>query len=408
MRRKLSALLLATLMLAGCSQPEANAPEDSTASASASESELPYYGTTARTRATLPEPEIEESALIAPEPPEITFEGFELSELGESPELGNIGSNLGAWSHNGIVCVDEVSGCTYITAVGYDNKLHKFVDGKDAGVLLDKTVWGMNMLDGMLYCLIDSAEPVHQMTSVDRKGDIYRIDPDTGEAELILDTDAASLIIADGVLYYTSEYFDENDTLCYESRSCAPDGSGDKALGYHIIGFCGKYRVISDEESSGYPVFFDPETGERISFTAKRNIACFMVSDGKAYYAGGDVMELDLATGKERKLQAPQEFCYGYAKLGEDVYSFFWKCHITNLEYPRERVTKFWTYYETTLYKAMNADVLSDGDRGYYASVFTDGSRIYTVKSNLSADTFMLIGFKFDHENNTCEEVYIL
>lgn len=84
---------------------------------------------------------------MPPEPPGVTFTGFDMEELGEIPQIGNISSNMFNGLFSGLLCPDTERECAYITAVGYDNMLHRFVDGKDDGVLLAKTAWAMNICD---------------------------------------------------------------------------------------------------------------------------------------------------------------------------------------------------------------------------------------------------------------------
>ena len=374
------------------------------------DSDLPYYGTTARTRATLPEPEIEESPLVPPEPPEVTFTGFDLSEIGETPKLGNIASNICNRVYSGIVCPDYERGCAYITAVGYDNKFHKFIDGKDSGVLADCTAWALNIWDGMLYCLIDSDNDTFlmQYDSYGYSGDIYRIDPDTGSAELMLQADAVDLAVADGMLYYTVKKTAEGGPVTYETYRCEIDGSGCVPLGVHIIGFCGRYYAVNDWERGGYGCFYDPETGELIPFTEKRRLSAFMLCDnGKAYYSYG-ASELDITTGEERELSEAYNKGDNYVKLGDDVYTAMKAAIITHIEYPRDKTTKFWSYCETPAVIKANEMMLKGGYPGFYSTMFTDGEKIYAIEANALAGTAVMLELIYDPENRKCEANYIL
>lgn len=52
--KRMFALIVSLLMLTGCSDTTISSPEDTAEATAMSDSDLPYYGTTARTRATLP------------------------------------------------------------------------------------------------------------------------------------------------------------------------------------------------------------------------------------------------------------------------------------------------------------------------------------------------------------------
>lgn len=395
--KKLSLLMIVSMLLSGCSSAQTEEPAGTTATTL-------YYGTTQRTRATLPEPVTEESDLLSPEAPEISFTG--LTDMGETPRQGNIPSNLGHFDFSGLVCPDEERDCTYISAVGYDNLLHKFVDGKDQGVIFDKTAWAVNVWGGMIYCLADSDHPMLEFKlggfmNTDNGGDIYRIDPDTGESELILDSNAVDLYIADGVLYYTRRSWGIAD---FETFTCSLNGENPESLGTSVVGFCGKYLAVYDDECDYYAQLLDPETGERIAFTDEYGIRCFSVCGDKAYYCNGDIFELDLISGEERSIDPPQDFCNGYAVIGEDIYCGWIATYAVNPEFSREQGSKLWTHYESDLKRLQNNRISA----GYYEPYYTDGERIYVMKQHPESGLFMLIELKFDYENKTSTEVPIL
>lgn len=407
--KRMFALILSVLMLTGCSEPSEKVSEYSEVTSGVTDSDLPYYGTTARTRATLPEPEIEESPLVPPEPPEVTFTGFDLSEIGETPKLGNIASNICNRVYSGIVCPDYERGCAYITAVGYDNKLHKFIDGKDSGVLADCTAWALNIWDGMLYCIMDSDNKVFQMLHRwhGYAGDVYRIDPATGEMELIISTDAVDLVIADGMLHYVQKELSADGSALYRTYCCTLDGAVTDSFDMRLLGFCGKYMVVTDNPFCYYAKFYDPVTKELIPFTEERVCYSFMLSDnGKAYYGG--VMELDLATGREREINPPYDGGWGYVKMGDDVYSAAENVFVTHIEYPREKTTKYWTCYESPVRRKRDAALEKGGYGGFYGSMLTDGSRIYVVEANDFTSTAVIKELLFDSDTKTCEERTLL
>lgn len=398
--KKLTFLLIVSMLLSGCSSAQTEEPSETTAATL-------YYGTSERTKATLPEPVIEESDLLPPEAPEINFTG--LTDMGETPKQGNIPSNLGHFAYSGLVCPDEERNCTYISAIGYDNLLHKFVDGKDEGVIFDKTVWAINVWGGMIYCLADSGNPVPEIKSggfmnTDNSGDIYRINPDTCEAELIFDSNAVDLYIADEALYYTKRSWGKPRLADFETFTCSLDGENSESLGTAVIGFCGKYLAVYDNECDYYGQFLDTETGERISFTDEYGVRCFSVCGDKVYYCNGDIFELNLITGEERNIEPPQEFCNGYAMKNGGIYCSFVSTYFIDPQYDRAETKKIWTYYESDLKRLQNDRISA----GYYEPLYTDGERIYTVKQHLESSTFKLIELKFDDENKTSTEVPIL
>ncbi|MBQ8614298.1 MAG: DUF5050 domain-containing protein [Ruminiclostridium sp.] len=398
--KKLLFVLALLMLLSGCSSVQREEPAETTATTL-------YYGTTKRTKATLPEPATEESDLLPPEAPEINFTG--LTDMGAIQKQGNIPSNLGAFAFSGLVCPDEERSCTYISAIGYDNLLHKFVDGKDEGVIFDKTVWAVNVWDGMIYCLADSDEPVPEIKmggfmNTDNGGDIYRINPDTKETEFILDSNAVDLYIADGVLYYTKRSWGKPRLADFETFTCSLSGENSESLGTAVIGFCGKYLAVYDDECDYYGQFLDTETGERIPFTDEYGVRCFSVSGDKAYYCNGDIFELNLITGEERNIEPPQEFCNGYAVMGDDIYCGWVATYIVSPEFSREQGAKLWTHYESDLKRLQNDRISA----GYYEPYYTDGERIYVMKQHPESGLFMLVQLEYDHETMTNREVPIL
>lgn len=398
--KKILLLITAAMLLSGCSGVQ-------TAESVGTAATTLYYGSAEKTKATLPEPETEESDLLPPEAPEISFTG--LTEMGETPKQGNIPSNLGYFAFSGLVCPDEERNCTYISAVGYDNLLHKFVDGKDEGVIFDRTAWAVNVWDGMIYCLSDSDNPVPEIEmggfmNTDNDGDIYRINPDTGEAVLLLDSNATDLYIADGLLYYTKRSWGKPLLADFETFTCSLNGENPESLGTAVIGFCGKYLAVYDDECDYYAQLLDPETGGRIPFTDEYGIRCFSVSGNKAYYCNGDIFELNLATGEERSISPPQDFCNGYTVMGDDIYCGWIATYIVNPEFSREQGSKLWIHYESDLKRLQN-DMIS---AGYYEPYYTDGERVYVMKQHLESGLFMLIELRYDSEAMTNREVPIL
>lgn len=398
--KKLLLVIVMLMLLSGCSSVQKEESTETTTTTL-------YYGTTERTRATLPEPVTEESNLLPPETPEVNFTG--LTDIGETLKQGNIPSNLGVFAFSGLVCPDEERNCTYISAIGYDNLLHKFVDGKDEGVIFDKTVWAVNVWDGMIYCLADSDEPVPEIKmggfmNTDNGGDIYRINPDTKETEFILDSNAVDLYIADGVLYYTKRSWGKPHLADFETFTCSLGGDNPESLGTAVIGFCGKYLAVYDDECNYYGQFLDTETGERIPFTDEYGVRCFSVCGDKAYYCNGDIFELNLITGEERNIEPPQEFCNGYAVKDGGIYCSFVSTYFIDPQYDLTETRGMWTYYESDLKRLQNDRISA----GYYEPLYTDGQHIYAVKQHPESDTFKLIELRFDEENKTSTEVPIL
>lgn len=398
--KKLLLIIIASILFSGCSSAQSEYYTET------AQTTL-YYGTTERTRATLPEPVTEESDLLPPEAPEINFTG--LKDIGQTPQQGNMPSNLGHFAFSGLVCPDAERNCTYISAIGYDNLLHKFVNGEDGGVIFDKTAWAVNVWDGMIYCLADSDSPLPEIRmggfmNTDNGGDIYRINPDTGEAELILDSNAVDLYIADGILYYTRRSWCKPNLADFETFTCSLSGENSESLGTAVIGFCGIYPVVYGDECDYYAQLLNPETGERIPFTDKYGIRCFSLIGNKAYYCNGGIYELDLITGEERSVSPPQDFCNGYAVMCDDIYCGWIATYTVNPEFSREQGSKLWTHYESDL-KRLHNDMVS---AGYYEPYYTDGECIYAMKQHPESGLFMLIRLEYDYEAMTNREVPLL
>ncbi|MCM1333597.1 MAG: DUF5050 domain-containing protein [Bacteroides sp.] len=346
-----------------------------------------------------------------------SFSGFSgVTLLSETPRLGNSQQNLTTSLYCGIVCRDGEA--VYYTAIGYDNLLHKKTKQKDE-VFLDKTVWGINIVGGQMYCIMNSEAPVQNLPAYSY-GDLYRVDLKMGEMTPILATKAISLTASEDKLYFV--YDNHMINLDY-NRVYECDLNGENITARHgaYLGFIGEYSVGYDDFGVN-SCLINENTGEKVRFTDSNTVYSFMTEGEYCYYklGGSGLYRLDPTNGETIPMMPDESFdtiAYqvsetetmiidsgghyigGYCILDGDAYLVF-----------DEFAFRVTPDGETEVYYTP-AQFAATG--WYYEGLFWDGETLYTVRCNLSLKRYKLVGLQFTDEEfaegiKTVKEIELL
>lgn len=429
MKKSLALLILSAFMMcifAGCNSEGEPAPPT-----------LPQYGMESQSSMTTEQTTVSESEAknengfypVEREQPAIStydenyprtndsFTGFSGVEiLPETPVLGNSQQNLtGCSAYCGIVCAETDT--VYYTALGYDNFLHKKIGGTDE-VFLEKTVWGINIIGGQMYCIMNSEIPVQNLPT-NSYGDLYRVDLKTGEMSLILATKATSLAAFEDRLCFI---YDNglNDTFYNRVYECDLNGENITEHDGAFLGFIGEYSVGFDAFGQN-SCLTNEATGEKIRFTDSNVVCNFTIEDGYCYYqsGGSGFYRLNPNSGETIPMMPDESFHTISYKVSETETAIYkTEGHFIGGHYLLDgnaylvfdefafRVTPD---RETEIYHTP----LISGAGWFYVGLFGDGKMLYSVKYNLSLKQYKLVGLQFTDEEyaegiKTVKEIELL
>lgn len=343
------------------------------------------------------------------------FSGIEL--LSEAPKSGNSQQNLtGCPAYCGIICAD--ADVVYYTALGYDNFLHRKKDGKDE-VFLEKNVWGINIIDGQMYCIMNSETPVQNLPPYSH-GDLYRIDLETGEQSLILATKAVALAAFEDRLCFI---YDNglNDTLYNRVYECSLNGENITEHDGAFLGFIGEYFVGFDQFGQN-SCLINEKTGEKIRFTDSNIVYNFTVEGKYCYFqsGGSGFYRLDPKNGETIPMMPDKSFDNITYKVSETETV----THKTNGHFIGGHYILNGSAY--LVFDEFAFKVSPDGktevyhtpslfsEQGwYYDGLFCDGEMLYTVKCNYDLKRYKLVGLQFTDEEfakgiKTVKEIELL
>ncbi len=143
---------------------------------------------------------------------------------------GNLLQNFTSITLPGLVCPDTENDILYFTDLSDGETLCKLENGT-VTEFLPVTAKSINLWDGYLYYICDLDNPVGIPRNKSTKefriaytGDIYRCNISTGENELLIKTDAYTLIVSDNGLDYSAgrnysckKITYEQDMRCYHA-----------------------------------------------------------------------------------------------------------------------------------------------------------------------------------------------
>ena len=346
-------------------------------------------------------PEEQEQPIVSPNKDDL-FEGFSgIADLSDTPKLGNTQQNLtGSTSYCGIICKNDND--TYYTALGYDNYLHKKSGGKDE-IFLESTVWGLNIIGGQMYCIMNSEKPVQNLPPYSH-GDIYRVDLDTGEISLVLATRACALAAMENKLCFV---YDNglNDTFYNRVYEYDLDSGNIVRLNGAFLGFIGEYYIGFDQFGQNSCII-NNATGDKVRFTDSNMVYNFTTDNGYCYYqsGGSGFYRLNPENGETAPMMPDDSFkriTINYSDGNSDVfetnalfigghYIFNGNAYIVDQEF----AFKVTPDNETEIYHT----TLNSGDGWYYECLFGDGERLYSVKTHLNKKQYKLVELQFTDE----------
>ncbi len=342
------------------------------------------------------------------------FSGIEI--MSETPKIGNSQQNLtGCPAYCGIVCTD--GDAVYYTALGYDNFLHRKKDGKDE-IVLEKTVWGINIIGTQLYCIFNSENPVQNLPLYSY-GDIYRIDLKTGEMSLVLTTKACALTVYEDKLRFVYDN-DFGDSSCNRVYECDLNGENITERDGAFLGFIGEYYVGFDEFGQN-SCLINEATSEKIRFTDSNSVYNFTVEDGYCYYqsGGSGFYRLTPETGEVIPMMPDESFNTITYKTSETkTVTYKTNGHFIGGHYilngnaylaDQEFAFKVTPEGKTEIYHTP----LIMGEEWYYAGIFGDSEKLYSVKYNLTLKQYKLVELQFTDEEyaegmKTVKEIELL
>ena len=346
-----------------------------------------------------------------------SFKGFSgIENLSETPKFGNTQQNLtGSTSYSGILCNNGDD--TYYTAIGYDNFLHRKNGGKDV-VFLEKTVWGINIINGQMYCIINSEKPVWDLPPYSH-GDIYRVDLDTGEISLVLATRACALAALENKLYFIYEN-GLNDTFYNRVYECDLNGENITERDGAFLGFIGDYSVGFDEFGQN-SCLVNGATGEKIRFTDSNLVYSFTTEGEYCYYqsGGNGFLRLNPKNGEVTAMMPDESFNTIEYKISETKTEtheteghfigghYIWEENAYLVD--QEFAFKVTPDGKTEIYHTP----LITGKGWFYTGIFGDGEKLYSVKCDLTLKQYILVELQFTDEEyaeriKTVKEIELL
>lgn len=162
-------------------------------------------------------------------------------------KYGNLLQNLKNTALPGLICPDNENGILYFTNLSENETLCKLEDGVITE-LLPVTAKAINLWDGFLYYICDTESPTEIPRNstgefrVKYTGDIYRYDIETGENELLIQTNAYNLIVSDFGLDFSAG----------ENYSCEKYTFGTSERYYHA-----DFDGSSITETGTFPIIDD-------------------------------------------------------------------------------------------------------------------------------------------------------
>lgn len=392
MRKALIVLLtISALLLSGCgsSSRDNSMPEDTPqGTSSADNSEFSGKET------------IDGEALFLAEYNEAVRQRDISKEVGYVPvkkstevRYGNLPQNFTSETLPGLVCPDTEKNILYFTNLSDKETLCKLENGV-VTELLPVAAKSINLWNGYLYYICDS----DNMTSMPRNrtgefriaytGDIYRYNIATGENELLIETDAYTLIVSDNGLDYSAgrNYSCEKLTYNTDKRLYHADFDGGNIVedsSYPIIdSFLGVYYGEYRLEAADGAIVLRGMKNDEISPLLSRNetVDAAAIVNDTLYYcpnfknyrlnsesnivSRNALCSIDLANGKTTLL-GEHSYMTDYAVIDGKAYM----CLGLNF-----------SIYEDGKSRSSMLELhgFNDG-RHEFAAIYTDGERLYAA-----------------------------
>lgn len=233
--------------------------------------------------------------------------------------------NLKCGTSAGFVCADRESGAVYFTDLNGTLTLSKYENG-EVSELVPITAGFINLWDGCLYYIGRS----DGKTGLDRPfgsflGSIYRYNLATGENEVLVEADAAQLVVSEhGIDYTLGTVYSDDSSLFIDERIYHMDFDGTitENAQYPVIESClglwyGVSRLTAEDGAIG---FTDPNGGFNAALSRKTlNVFLTIYGDWLCSRPALDTVYcLNLRTGEEYSYKTG--FVQDYIWLDDTLY----------------------------------------------------------------------------------------
>ncbi len=389
--------VLAALMLTGCAAAEVSG---GSSDRSVTAEEAPH-GQTEESQPAVSEDSVDGEALFQIEYDEAVrqrdisgqVEYVPVKKTGEV-RYGNLPQNFTSKTLPGLICPDTENDILYFTNLSDGETLCKLENGA-VTELLPVTAKSINLWDGYLYYICDSDNPVGIPRNKSTKefritytGDIYRYNITTGENELLIETDAYTLIVSDNGLDYSAGRNYSCEKLNYEQdmRYYHADFDGGNVVenpAYPIIDdflgiYYGEYQL---EAADGAMTLRNMGTGECAEVLSRKETCnCASIVGDILYYcpnfsnnrlntaektvSRSELCGIDLASG-ETFSAGKMGFMTDYAVIGGKIYL------CSGLDF---------SVYENGKSKNITLELHGFNDTTHeFAALYTDGKRLYAA-----------------------------
>lgn len=312
---------------------------------------------------------------------EISFTGIGSEDI---ISCGNLPQNLKNDRMPALICHDAENDILYFTNLNENETLCKLENGT-VTELLPVAAKALNLWDGYLYYICDSDDPVGLYKAeggyrVASTGDIWRYELATGKNELLIQTEAFTMVVSENGIDYSCGNFAlvEIDGHRYHLNDkrymhCDHDGKNiteimsepivDDTLGIYY----GEYQLTVEE---GVLSFISPAANASVLSRNVRSLCTTIVGD-KLYAlrstgkdSENELVCIDLITG-ESTVYDGIGYTTDFAVVGETI----WLCHGTSF-----------TKIENGTKKHMILELHGLNDTGHeLVCLYTDGETLYAA-----------------------------